>query len=127
MSGSAFRAAVEAGADAVFFGVNFGAGRQGGEGAGFHARAKVGFDAEALPEIMRGLHVRGVQAFVTFNVLVFDRPGTPAVRCALNLGSEAVRLDLPGRLLLASDPVSYDGVTLELPADTAAWLVPRAE
>ncbi|WP_309570835.1 DUF3656 domain-containing protein, partial [Deinococcus sp.] len=41
--------------------------------AGFHARAKVGFGADSLPEIMSGLHARGVQAFVTFNVLVFDR------------------------------------------------------
>ncbi|MFN4251022.1 DUF3656 domain-containing protein [Deinococcus sp.] len=71
------RAAVEAGADAVFFGVNPArdqVGRAGrADGAGFHARAKVGFELEALPEIMSGLHARGVQGFVTFNVLVFDR------------------------------------------------------
>ncbi|AFZ68287.1 U32 family peptidase [Deinococcus peraridilitoris] len=56
------RAAVEAGADAVYFGLD-----------SFHARAKVGFTDEELPEIMRYLHERGVLGFVTFNVLVFDR------------------------------------------------------
>ncbi len=55
------RAAVEAGADAVFFGVE-----------AFHARAKVGFTNEQLPELMRTLHARGVMGFVTFNILVFD-------------------------------------------------------
>ncbi|WP_027461377.1 U32 family peptidase [Deinococcus murrayi] len=55
------RAAVEAGADAVFFGVE-----------AFHARAKVGFTNEELPDLMRTLHARGVMGFVTFNVLVFD-------------------------------------------------------
>ncbi|THF89070.1 U32 family peptidase [Deinococcus sp. KSM4-11] len=84
------RAAVEAGADAVFFGVNFGHGRSDGAGAGFHARAKVGFEAEALPEIMRGLHARGVQAFVTFNVLVFDRELRQAERQVMTLAEAGV-------------------------------------
>ncbi len=84
------RAAVEAGADAVFFGVNpvRGEGRQ--DGAGFHARAKVGFEAEALPEIMRGLHARGVQGFVTFNVLVFDRELRDAERQLIHLAESGV-------------------------------------
>ena len=63
-------AAVQAGADAVFFGVTFGA--ELGT-ASFHARAKVGFSSDELPEIMRYLHERGVKGYVTFNVLVFDR------------------------------------------------------
>ena len=84
------KAAVEAGADAVFFGVNpaRGAGRQ--DGAGFHARAKVGFEAEALPEIMAGLHQRGVQGFVTFNVLVFDRELRDAERQLIALAEAGV-------------------------------------
>ncbi|GGM09250.1 protease [Deinococcus aerophilus] len=84
------KAAVEAGADAVFFGVNpaRGAGRQ--DGAGFHARAKVGFEAEALPEIMAGLHRRGVQGFVTFNVLVFDRELRDAERQLIALAEAGV-------------------------------------
>lgn len=56
------KAALEAGADAVFFGLE-----------DFHARAKVGFAYEELPEVMATLHARGVRGFTTFNVLVFDR------------------------------------------------------
>ncbi|MEM7454843.1 MAG: U32 family peptidase [Planctomycetota bacterium] len=55
------RAAVEAGADAVYFGLNH-----------FSARAKVGFTLEELPEVIRTLHERAVKGFVTFNTLVFD-------------------------------------------------------
>lgn len=54
-------AAVEAGADAVFFGLKH-----------FTARAKVGFDLEELPSVMTTLHERAVKGFVTFNTLVFD-------------------------------------------------------
>ena len=54
-------AAIEAGADAVYFGLNH-----------FSARAKVGFDLSELPEVMRTLHRRSVKGFVTFNTLVFD-------------------------------------------------------
>ena len=53
--------AIEAGADAVYFGLNH-----------FSARAKVGFDLEELPEVIETLHQRGVKGFVTFNTLVFD-------------------------------------------------------
>ena len=42
------RAAIEAGADAVYFGLSH-----------FSARAKVGFTLEELPEVMRTLHRRG--------------------------------------------------------------------
>jgi putative protease len=55
------RAAIDAGADAVYFGLKH-----------FTARAKVGFDIEELPEVMRNLHARGVRGFVTFNTLVFE-------------------------------------------------------
>ncbi|QFP78381.1 U32 family peptidase [Deinococcus sp. AJ005] len=81
---------MEAGADAVFFGVNPASGEGRADGAGFHARAKVGFDAEALPEIMRGLHARGVQGFVTFNVLVFDRELRDAERQLMALAEAGV-------------------------------------
>nr|WP_167757747.1 DUF3656 domain-containing protein [Deinococcus fonticola] len=86
------KAAVEAGADAVFFGVNplQGDRRADGTGAGFHARAKVGFEAEALPDIMRDLHGRGVMAFVTFNVLVFDRELRDAERQLIHLAESGV-------------------------------------
>jgi putative protease len=57
------RAAIEAGADAVYFGLL----------KDFTARAKVGFTLEELPEAMRTLHQRGVRGYLTFNTLVFDR------------------------------------------------------
>jgi alpha-glucosidase len=59
------------------------------------------------------------------DVLVFERPGAPAVLCATNFGTVDVELTLPGQLLLASAPITYDGTTLTLPPDTAVWLVPE--
>src|SRR5262245_46830787 len=55
------RAAVEAGADAVYFGLKH-----------FTARAKVGFRLSELPDLMRALHRRGVRGYLTFNTLIFD-------------------------------------------------------
>ncbi len=55
------RTAIEAGADAVYFGLNH-----------FSARAKVGFTIAELPDVMNTLHERAVKGFVTFNTLVFD-------------------------------------------------------
>ena len=63
------RAAIEAGADAVYFGLHH-----------FSARAKVGFSLEELPEVMRTLHTRGVRGFVTFNTLVFEHEIEEAAR-----------------------------------------------
>ncbi|WP_425147040.1 DUF3656 domain-containing U32 family peptidase [Deinococcus sp.] len=74
------QAAVEAGADAVFFGLDH----------SFQARAKVGFQPEELPGIMRGLHVRGVKGFVTFNTLVFDRELREAEAQLLRLAGAGV-------------------------------------
>lgn len=54
-------AAIEAGADAVYFGLKH-----------FTARAKVGFALSELADVMRTLHQRGVRGYVTFNTLVFD-------------------------------------------------------
>lgn len=55
-------AAIENGADAVYFGLD----------AGFNARARaVNFSLETLPELMRLLHRRGVLGYVTLNTLVF--------------------------------------------------------
>jgi putative protease len=54
-------AAIEAGADAVYFGLPH-----------FTARAKVGFAPDELPTVMRTLHQRGVKGYVTFNTLIFD-------------------------------------------------------
>src|SRR3954452_11104810 len=58
------RAAVAAGADAVYFGLR----------GGFNARARAdNFAASDLPRIFDFLHQKGVQGFVTFSTLVFDR------------------------------------------------------
>ena len=62
-------AAIEAGADAVYFGLKH-----------FSARAKTGFSAEELPEVMRTLHARGVRGFITFNTLVFEHEFEEAAR-----------------------------------------------
>jgi U32 family peptidase len=56
------RAAIEAGADAVYFGLE-----------GFNARAKaMSFTHATLPDVMSELHERGVMGFVAVNTLVFD-------------------------------------------------------
>ncbi|MCS7072385.1 MAG: U32 family peptidase, partial [Anaerolinea sp.] len=76
------RAAVEAGADAVYFGLRH-----------FTARAKVGFLLDELPEVMRTLHGRGVKGYVTFNTLVFDHELEAAVRALEQIaeaGADAV-------------------------------------
>jgi U32 family peptidase len=62
-------AAIEAGADAVYFGLTH-----------FTARAKVGFTLPELPEAMRTLHRRGVKGYVTYNSLVFDSELRDAAR-----------------------------------------------
>ncbi len=55
-------AAIEAGADAVYFGLE-----------GFNARAKaMSFNHENLSDVVAMLHERGVMAFVAVNTLVFD-------------------------------------------------------
>lgn len=76
------RAAIEAGADAVYFGLNH-----------FSARAKVGFEVEELPEVMRTLHSRGVKGFVTFNTLVFEHElelAERAIREIVAAGADAM-------------------------------------
>jgi putative protease len=57
------RAAIENGADAVYFGLD----------CGFNARARAAnFPVDDLPELMRTLHARGLKGYATLNVLVFS-------------------------------------------------------
>ena len=64
------RAAVENGADAVFFGI----GR-------FNARVRAkNFEEADLPELMAYLHGRGVKGYVTFNTLIFPDELAEAAR-----------------------------------------------
>ena len=71
--------AIEAGADAVYFGLNH-----------FSARAKVGFDLEELPEVIETLHQRDVKGFVTFNTLVFDHELRQAEQAILGMAAAGV-------------------------------------
>lgn len=72
------RAAVRAGADAVYFGLQ-----------GFNARARAkNFDAAALGATMRTLHEHGVKGYVTLNTLVFDHE-LPSVEAAVRACAEA--------------------------------------
>ena len=61
-SPEALRAAVESGADAVYFGLER-----------WNARERAqNFTLAQLPAIVAGLHQRGVKAYVTFNTLVYE-------------------------------------------------------
>ena len=62
-------AAIDAGADAVYFGLTH-----------FTARAKAGFTLAELPEALRTLHRRGVKGYITYNSLVFDSELRDAAR-----------------------------------------------
>jgi putative protease len=56
-------AAIENGADAVYFGLD----------AGFNARARAAnFQLDDLPRLMRDLHRRGLRGYATLNTLVFS-------------------------------------------------------
>ncbi len=87
------RAAIEAGADAVYFGLKH-----------FTARAKVGFSLAELPDAMRTLHQRGVKGFVTFNTLVFDHELEEAARTLAAIaraGADAIIVQDIGMVKLA--------------------------
>jgi len=79
----ALRAAVRAGADAVYFGLQ-----------AFNARARAqNFDDAALGETMADLHANGVRGYVTLNTLVFDREldaVEQAIRRCASAGVDAV-------------------------------------
>jgi putative protease len=87
------RAAIEAGADAVYFGLRH-----------FTARAKVGFSPEELPEALATLHRRGVKGYVTFNTLVFDEELQEAARSLAAIaeaGADAIIVQDLGMVKLA--------------------------
>ena len=89
------RAAIDAGADAVYFGLKH-----------FSARAKVGFSLEELPGALRELHGRGVKGFVTFNTLVFDHELREAIRVLERIaeaGADAIIVQDLGIAKLARD------------------------
>ncbi len=73
------QAAIETGADAVYFGLNH-----------FSARSKVGFSLTDLPEAMSTLHARGVLGFVAFNTLVFDHELEQAEQAIIGMANAGV-------------------------------------
>ncbi len=75
-------AAIEAGADSVYFGLKH-----------FTARAKVGFELGELPAVFDRLHRRGVKGFVTFNTLIFEHElaaAAQALTAIADAGADAV-------------------------------------
>lgn len=89
------QAAIEAGADSVYFGLKH-----------FSARAKVGFDLEELPDVFRTLHARGVKGFITFNTLVFEhelREAARTIEAIANAGADALIVQDLGVLQLARE------------------------
>jgi U32 family peptidase len=89
------RAAIEAGADACYFGLHH-----------FSARAKVGFTLEELPEVMRTLHGRGVRGYLTFNTLVFDHEidaAAKAIEAVAKAGVDALIVQDIGVLKMARE------------------------
>jgi putative protease len=65
------RAAVENGADAIYFGLDK-----------FNARMRAqNFVRDDLPKLMKFLHRRGVKGYVTFNTLVFENELAAAEEC----------------------------------------------
>src|SRR5512140_1420248 len=87
------RAAIEAGADAVYFGLKH-----------FTARAKVGFSLDELPDVMVTLHRRGVKGYVTFNTLIFHHELEEAARALAEIaeaGADALIIQDIGAVRMA--------------------------
>src|SRR5215469_17414801 len=76
------RAAVENGADAIYFGLDK-----------FNARMRAqNFTRDDLPKLMEFLHRRGVKGYVTFNTLVFENEMAAAeeyLRAIITAGVDA--------------------------------------
>jgi len=65
------RAAIENGADAIYFGLD----------TGFNARARAAnFSLDTLDDLMAGMHRRGVKGYLTLNTLVFSKELAEAER-----------------------------------------------
>ena len=91
----AFAAALAAGADAVFLGLD----------DGFNARARAkNFDADGLPDLVARAHAAGARLYVTLNTLVFE-PELPVMEALLRriaaAGVDALIVQDPAVCLLA--------------------------
>ena len=91
------RAAIENGADAVYFGLN----------VGFNARARAAnIEPHELAEVMSDLHHRGVRGYVTLNTLVFTEELAEfekVVRHVARCGVDAVLLQDLGAVRLVRE------------------------
>src|SRR3954447_5185781 len=90
----ALGAALAAGADAVYFGLD----------DGFNARARAtNFSTETLPEVVAWIHRAGARAYVALNTLVFE-PELPVVeqliRRVAEAGTDAIIVQDPAVALL---------------------------
>lgn len=86
-------AAIEAGADAIYFGLTH-----------FTARAKVGFVLDELPNVMQTMHRRGVRGYLTFNTLIFGHElaeASRAIDAIATAGVDAVIVQDVGMAKLA--------------------------
>ena len=95
---AALQAAIDAGADAVYFGL---------AQLNMRARARRTFDLPDLPEIMHRLRRGGIKGYLTLNTLLYDHD-----------------LPLARRLLAAADRVGVDAVIV---SDMAAIQMARAQ
>ena len=118
----AMRAAVAAGADAVYFGVQ-----------AFNARQRAeNFRIEDLPELMDWLHSREVRGFLTFNVLVFSdelERAADLLIAAERAGVDALIVQDVGLCSLARTLVpslALHGSTQMSITSAAAWATPAA-
>ena len=88
-------AALAAGADAVYFGLD----------GGLNARARAtNFSIERLPELMDGIHRAGARAYVTLNTLVFEHELAfveTVLRACASSGVDAIIVQDPAVALLA--------------------------
>ena len=88
-------AALAAGADAVYFGLD----------GGMNARARAtNFSVERLPALVDGIHRAGVRAYVTLNTLVFEHElafAESVLRACAAAGVDAIIVQDPAVALLA--------------------------
>lgn len=92
---ASLEAALSAGADAVYFGLD----------EGFNARARASnFRMERLPEVVSMVHRAGARAYLTLNTLVFEPELPklePILRDVARAGVDALIVQDPGLALLA--------------------------
>ena len=111
------RAAVENGADAIYFGLEK-----------FNARMRANNFTDAdLPKLMEFLHRRGVKGYVTFNILVFENEMAEAeqyVRAIIAAGVDAAVVQAVGicRLIRRISPDFPIHVSTQMTITSAAGM-----